>query len=386
MKKIVLKWSMLCLIVAATFVFAGCIGGKSLKIRTGTKVIEADAYKNNKKIETVLMPDTVTEIGDEAFWNCDNLKSVTIPGSVKVIGKSAFSQCDQLESVVLSSGVIEIGEYAFDNCPNLKSIALPDTLQTIGPCAFRNTGLTSVVIPSGVRFIGNSAFEFSSLTSASIPASVTEMHQAFGSCRELTDVVLEDGLAAISDWCFSYCEKLSYVNIPDSVKTIGENVFKDTAMVSGAGEWLPMDAEGKEELFSRAEDKRDTEEKITESKSVKIMPLQYQIDWKDNVYMDLAGDLYCQMPKDLRTMNIDEADYFLIVDMSEEHSANYIGEAYDSVCCVYLYKKDGGISLLFLGAHSPTQQFAVLGPGVNKITGDKATGEEIWNCIGKMFN
>ena len=212
------------------------------------------------------------------------------------------------------------------------------------------------------------------------------MHQAFGSCRELTDVVLEDGLAAISDWCFSYCEKLSYVNIPDSVKTIGENVFKDTAMVSSAGEWLPMDAEGKEELFSRAEDKRDTKEKITESKSVKIMPLQYQIDWKDNVYMDLAGDLYCQMPKDLRTMNIDEADYFLIVDMSEEHSANYIGEAYDSVCCVYLYKKDGGISLLFLGAHSPTQQFAVLGPGVNKITGDKATGEEIWNCIGKMFN
>ena len=385
MIKDVLKWSTLCLMVVSAFIFAGCTGGKNLKIRTGTTVIEAGAYKNNEKIQSVIIPDTVTEIGEEAFWNCENLKSVTIPGSVKVIGKSAFSNCKQLETVSISSGVVEIGEQAFSYCSDLRSVTLPDTLQTIGQAAFLGSGLTSVSIPSGVTVIGGSAFGFCPLKSVSIPASVTEMHQAFGSCRELTDVTLEDGLSVISDWCFSGCEKLSFVDIPDSVKSVGENAFKETAMVSGAGEWLPMDTAGKEELFDRAEDKRDTNGKVIES-DIRIMPLQYQTDWNDNVYMDLAGDLYCQMPKGLRTMNMDEADCFLVVDASEKHSADYIGEAYDTVVSVYLYTKNGEISLVFVGAHSPKEREGALPMGVGKITGDQATGEEIWNGISKMFN
>ena len=131
---------------------------------------------------------------------------------------------------------------------------------------------------------------------------------------------------------------------------------------------------------------RDTEGKVIESDSVKIMPLQYQADFKDNVYMDLAGNLYCQMPKDMRTMSMDDADCFLVVDVSETYSADYIGEAYDTVVSVYLVTKNGEISLLYVKSHSPKEREGALPMGVGKITGDQATGEEIWNGIGKMFN
>ena len=79
----------------------------------------ADLYLNNKKVENLTIPDSVTSIGDYAFEDCRSLTSVTIPTSVTSIGRYAFSECTSLTSVTIPTSVTSIGGYAFEECKNL---------------------------------------------------------------------------------------------------------------------------------------------------------------------------------------------------------------------------------------------------------------------------
>lgn len=74
---------------------------------------------------SVVIPDSVTEIGDEAFWRCTGLTSITIPSSVKKIGDEAFSYCTELTEVALQTGINRIAENAFRICPKLTCISVP---------------------------------------------------------------------------------------------------------------------------------------------------------------------------------------------------------------------------------------------------------------------
>ena len=83
------------------------------------------------------IPDTVTEIGEEAYCCCDELEEVVIPNTVKKIGKDAFRACQNLTNVVIPDSVIEIGSGAFDECDSLIEIHLPASLRKLG-MAFDN--------------------------------------------------------------------------------------------------------------------------------------------------------------------------------------------------------------------------------------------------------
>ena len=94
-----------------------------------------------KSTGELIIPDkisgqTVTEIGDDAFWGCDGLTSVTIPNSVTSIGSFAFVGCFRLTSVTLPSSLTSIGNYAFRDCIGLTSVTLPSSLTKIGNNAF----------------------------------------------------------------------------------------------------------------------------------------------------------------------------------------------------------------------------------------------------------
>ena len=215
------------------------------------------------KLEVVL-PKSLKEIGDYAFYNCYNLVSVNIPDSVICIGKSAFCDCYNLTSVTIPKSVTSIGISAFYNCHNLTSVTIPNSVTSIGEYAFfRCDALTSInvdvnnpnycsidgvlfdknqttlikyprgkqgasyIIPNSVTSIGDDAFYgCDALTSVTIPNSVTSIgNSTFESCDKLTSVTIPNSVTSIGNSAFKNCKKLTSITIPNSVTSIRVNAF-----------------------------------------------------------------------------------------------------------------------------------------------------------------
>ena len=116
-------------------------------------------YLNGEEIKDLVIPNSVTSIGNNAFYGCSGLTSVTIPNSVKSIGERAFRDCSGLTSVIIPNSVTSIGNEAFSGCSGLTSVSIPNSVTSIGIYAFYGcSGLTSVTIPNSVTSIGDGAF------------------------------------------------------------------------------------------------------------------------------------------------------------------------------------------------------------------------------------
>ena len=152
-----------------------------------------------ESITSVIIPDSVVSIGDDAFYGCDNLTSVIIPDSVASIGDSAFNDCDNLTSITLPNGVKSIGDRVFYGCSSLTSMIIPDSVASIGDSAFSDCdNLTSVIIPDSVASIGDSAFN---------------------DCDNLTSVIIGNGVTSINDWAFFSCDSLTSITVLKNNKT-----------------------------------------------------------------------------------------------------------------------------------------------------------------------
>ena len=173
------------------------IGAKITKFIIGDDMTSIPKYMCDgmSYLKSVTIPNSVTSIGEDAFFYCSSLTSVTIPNSVTSIGKGAFWGCDGLTSVTIPNSVTTIGNSAFSGCSGLTSVTIPNSVTTINSSAFSScSGLTSVTIPNSVTSIGQSAFsDCSGLTSVTIPNSVTSIGSTiFSGCSGLTSVRFEN--------------------------------------------------------------------------------------------------------------------------------------------------------------------------------------------------
>lgn len=95
-------------------------------------------------LETVVISDFCTGIGDKAFLNCTYIKNVEISKGIRSIGSAAFRNCSSIENIAIPSSVTSIGSTAFMNCSSIKSITIPSSVMSIGASAFNNSGLSKV--------------------------------------------------------------------------------------------------------------------------------------------------------------------------------------------------------------------------------------------------
>ncbi len=202
-------------------------------IRKGTKIICDEAFGWSKfigcrSLTDIVIPNSVTNIGDYAFSGCRSLTDIVIPDSVTNIGDCAFWDCRSLTDIVIPNSVTSIGDNAFEYCFSLSNLVIPDGVTSIGKWAFEDcSSLSSVVIPDSVTSIGNHAFAYcESLTDIVIPDSVTSIgDNAFAYCESLTDIVIPDSVTSIGDNAFRHCSSLSSVVIPESVVNLNGNPF-----------------------------------------------------------------------------------------------------------------------------------------------------------------
>lgn len=167
------------------------------------------------KLKNVYFGDKVKKIPDLAFSFCTGLTSVTIPNSVTEIGSMAFFRCSGITSLSIGNSVTTIRDNAFCVCSSLKSVTIPNSVTNIETCAFSScSSLTSLTIPNSLTKIGMGVFQnCSSLTSVSIPNSVTEIDWwAFQDCTSLSSITIPNNITSINGEAFKGCSSLETVN------------------------------------------------------------------------------------------------------------------------------------------------------------------------------
>ena len=192
-------------------------------------------FEHRNSIQSVVIENGVTSIGECAFYGCPALTAVTMADSVKRIGPDAFRQCNALTSVHFSGGLTDIGDRSFIDCSGLTAITLPASLKSIGFIAFANCGLTSISVSGSTathHFFYSEETGFH-LYHINLPSAVTYVGEAAFYGNALTydrpDFVLPTGVTAIEAEAFSGIAA-KYVWLPDDITSIGSKAFADSTV------------------------------------------------------------------------------------------------------------------------------------------------------------
>ena len=214
--------------------FYGCTGLTSVTIPNRVTKLGESAFRECAGLASIEIPNSVTEIGSTAFYECVGLTNITISNSVTDIGNEAFCKCTELANIVVDENNTVYDSR--DNCNAViekntnklvfgcKNTTIPNNVTSIGDTAFFEcTGLTSITIPSSVTSIGNSAFSgCTGLTSITIPSSVTRIGRStFYECTGLTSIMIPSSVTSIDSWAFGGWTSNQTINCEVSPKPSG---------------------------------------------------------------------------------------------------------------------------------------------------------------------
>jgi len=238
--------------------FSGCFNLTSIIIPSSVTNIGDRAFSDCSSLTSITIPTGVTSINSYVFNGCSSLTSITIPTGVAFIGYNAFFGCSSLTNITIPMGVATILSYVFAGCSSLTSITIPSSVDFIDEAAFSGCrGLTSITLPfvgKSRAALGNEALfgfvfgdtnysEASATTQQSsngplktfyIPSALRTViitdgiflqFGAFSNCTSLTSIAIPSSLRTISSYSFYGCESLTSISIPSSVSSISSYAF-----------------------------------------------------------------------------------------------------------------------------------------------------------------
>ena len=244
------------------------IGCYRTTIPQGVTTIGREAFWNCVRLEELVVPEGVGAIEADAFYGCVRLKSVSLPMSLKSLDEAAiFGRCVSLESIFIPAGVTSVQSGIFQGCTALKHIVVDAGNKVYNSRMNSNAivetasdrlvaGCQNTVIVDGVKEIGMIAFKDMELKDIKIPASVTSIDStAFEGCKSHASISVDKGNTVYDsrEDCNAVIESASNTlvlgniatTIPDGVKKIGHAAFLSAPGVM----ILP---EGVEEIASEA--------------------------------------------------------------------------------------------------------------------------------------
>ncbi len=222
------------------------------------QIISDSAFRNNKSLEYVYIPDTVTEIGRSAFYGCTSLVGVDVGQSVGTIGGSAFYGCTSLIGIDFLDSLTKIGSSIFRNCTNLEYFDYPlNWTEADGNTITGCNKITTITVPNGVTTIPSDAFSYChsiekivfgdnvesieedafegclGLVRIDIPDNIKSI-SGFRGCTNLTDCLLHEGLITISECCFTDCKAITSIDLPYGLEVIEAQAFSGCTYLTSA--------------------------------------------------------------------------------------------------------------------------------------------------------
>ncbi len=210
---------------------------KTVMIPDSVENIGIDTFSNCIQLENISWSKNLKKIGENAFYNCDNLQIVKIPKSLKDvyatydsidIPNGVFNGCSNLKTVNFEEGSTIIADALFRGCDGLEKVTIPDTITEIYGYVFADCkNLKNINISDSVTVIGESVFEGdTSIKEINLPDSITKLGaRVFSGCNSLESIVIPDSVINIGIGTFSECKNLKSVTLSRGLEKIGENAF-----------------------------------------------------------------------------------------------------------------------------------------------------------------
>ena len=230
----------------ASYAFNNCSSLTAITIPEGVTSIGDRAFQYCSSLTSITIPKSVTSIGNYTFAFCNlqtivveennnkydsrddcnaiiekatntlliGCKNTIIPESVTSIGNNAFYGCTSLTAITIPESITSIGENAFYYCPSLAAITIPESITSIGNYAFQGCNLQTIVVDES-----NEIYDSRDDCNAIIETATNTLRLG---CK---NTIIPNSVTSIGFGAFYGCPRLTAITIPNSITSIGESAF-----------------------------------------------------------------------------------------------------------------------------------------------------------------